>query len=156
MRNARAPRPTFCPSPAVHLFPPAPLPSPFPVRPAAPASLTLTGFSLTRRPSVSRQSPASPQPRRWDEPAPSRSPPAPGAAGCGAGGGGGAAAAGEPPPVRHLPHPVPRHLADVQEGRGFLLDGGGGEGGWCRGGEDRQPRALVRAQYLKPSFFAVI
>jgi len=46
----------------------------------------------------------------------------------GAGRGGGTAAAREPPEVRHFPHPVPWHLADVQEGRGLLLDGGGGEG----------------------------
>ena len=33
---------------------------------------------------------------------------------------------GEPPSVRDPPHPVLRHLADVQEGGGQLLDRGGG------------------------------
>ena len=33
---------------------------------------------------------------------------------------------GEPPSVRNPPHPVLRHLADVQEGGGQLLDRGGG------------------------------
>lgn len=36
-------------------------------------------------------------------------------------------AAGKPKTLRHLPHPVPRHLEDVQAGAGLLLDGGGGD-----------------------------
>ena len=40
--------------------------------------------------------------------------------------GGGASAEGKRQPLRHLPHPVPRHLADVQEGGGVLLDRRGG------------------------------
>lgn len=40
---------------------------------------------------------------------------------------GGAAAEGKPSSLRHLPHPVPRHLADVQEGWGVFLDGWGGK-----------------------------
>lgn len=136
-----------CPS---HLSPVTPAPLPFPARVFSPLSprpclLVPTGccprapllslppghlppLSFPPEPGGASARPAEPEPLSA----------APGAPGRGRGG---AAAAGEPPPVRRLPHPVPRHLADVQEGRGLLLDGGGGEGA---GG------APERAVCLKP------
>lgn len=128
---------------------------------AAPAPLSLTGLSLPlptppgQLPSLSfppKPGVASAASAPRAAPPPGRAEPeplstAPGAAG--RGGRGGAAAAGQPPPLRHLPHPVPRYLADVQEGRGLLLDGGGGEG--AAGRASAAPAAPARVRPSLPA-----
>lgn len=55
------------------------------------------------------------------------------------GGGGGAPAEGQPAALRHLPHPVPGHLADVQEGRGVFLDRRRGRWPLCHTHADAVP-----------------